>query len=174
MKKMFMAAVAVCLFSLNAYAEPFKTDIKSLPMDLSFERIKGDGARNMYIFCDLDCPHCQRTEAFLHDLDNVKIYTFVMPVPSYHPDAPRKTDAIWCSKDKVKAWQDWFDKRELPENAKDCKAPSSEVTEFANAHGIYLPAVIFDDGMTYHAEDFIHATYTADKLKSLLEEHSKE
>jgi hypothetical protein len=36
-----------------------------------------------------------------------------------------------------------------------------------------LPAVIFEDGSTYHAEDFIYATYTADKLKSLIEEHSK-
>ena len=58
-------------------------------------------------------------------------------------------------------------------DAKDCKAPSSEITEFANAHNIYLPAVVFEDGETYHAEDFIYATYTADKLKSLLDEHSK-
>lgn len=174
MKKTLVIAFAICLFYLNAWAEPFISDVKSLPMDLSFERIKGDGSRHIYIFCDLDCPHCQRTESFLHNLDNVSIHTFVMPVPSYHPDAPRKTDAIWCSENKVQAWQDWFDKLSLPKDAKDCKAPSSEVTAFANAHGIYLPAIIFEDGTTYHAEDFIYATYTADKLKSLLDEHSKE
>lgn len=172
--KLLKLAIAICFLSLNAWAEPFVSDIKTLPMDLSFERVKGNGSRQMYMFCDLDCPHCQRTEMFLHDLEDVTIHTFVMPVPSYHPDAPRKTDAIWCSADKIKAWQDWFDKHELPEDAKDCKAPSSEITEFANMHGIYLPAIIFKDGTTYHAEDFIYATYTADKLKSLLDEHSKE
>jgi len=174
MKKILMIAVAICLFSLNVWAEPFITEIKDLPMDLSFKRVKGDGTRHMYVFCDLDCPHCQRAEMFFYALDNVTIHMFVMPVPSYHPDAPRKTDAIWCSDDKVKAWQNWFDKRELPEDAKDCKAPSSEITEYANAHNIYLPAIIFEDGTTYHAEDFIYATQTSDKLSGLLDEHSKE
>jgi hypothetical protein len=36
-----------------------------------------------------------------------------------------------------------------------------------------LPAVIFEDGQTYHAEDFIYATQTFDKLNSLIDEHSK-
>lgn len=172
MKKILMIAVAICLFSLNVWAAPFKTDVKNLPMDLSFERVKGNGSRHIYVFCDLDCPHCQRAEIFFHELDNVTIHLFVMPVPSYHPDAPRKTDAIWCSADKIKAWQNWFDKRELPEDAKDCKAPSSEITEYANAHNIYLPALIFEDGSTFHAEDFIYATQTADMLRRLLDEHS--
>ena len=173
MKKILMRAVAICLISLNVWAEPFITEIKDLPMDLSFKRVNGDGTRHMYVFCDLDCPHCQRAEMFFYALDNVTIHTFVMPVPSYHPDAPRKTDAIWCSKDKVNAWQNWFDKQELPSDAKDCKAPSSEITEYANAHGIYLPAVIFEDGTTFHAEDFIYATRTSNMLGNLLDEHSK-
>ena len=73
MHKIIKIAFAICLFSLNAWAEPFITDINSLPMDLSFERVKGNGERHMYFFCDLDCPHCQRTEMFLHDLENVTI-----------------------------------------------------------------------------------------------------
>lgn len=170
--KKWQFVLAGVLVSLNAFAAPMTVDVKTLPMDLSFERVKGDGSRNMYIFCDLDCPHCQRTESFLHSLDNVKIHTFVMPVASYHPDAPRKTNAIWCSEDKVKAWQDWYDMRALPADAKDCAAPLEKIDEYAHGQGIYLPAVIFEDGTTYTAEDFIYATRTPEMLQSLLDEHS--
>jgi thiol:disulfide interchange protein DsbC len=127
----------------------------------------------MYIFCDLDCPHCQRTEKFLPFLTNVTVHTFVMPVPSYHPDAPRKTNAIWCSPDKISAWNAWFETRDLPEDAVDCEAPLSEIENYAHAVGIYLPAVIFEDGQTYHAEDFIDATQSIDRLNELLAEHSQ-
>jgi len=161
-----------CLAGFNAAAK--QIDIKTLPLELSFERIKGNGNKNVYLFCDLDCPHCQRTERILHDIDNVKIHTFVMPVASYHPDAPRKTNAIWCSKNKISAWQDWFDKGLLPEDAKDCSAPLAEIDEYAHGQGIYLPAVIFEDGKTYTAEDFIFATQDKDTLAGLIAEHSKE
>ncbi len=170
--KLWKYALANCLFAFNAIATPMTVEPDSLPMDLSFERVKGEGSRQMYLFCDLDCPHCKRTERFLHNLDNVTIHTFVMPVASYHPDAPRKTNAIWCSDDKVKAWQDWFDARALPADAKDCSAPLNEIDDYAHGQGIYLPAVIFEDGATYTAEDFIYATQTEDMLKSLLDEHS--
>lgn len=160
------------LFTSQVLATPMSIDTKTLPMDLSFERVKGKGKHDMYLFCDLDCPHCQRTEAFLHYLNDIRIHTFVMPVASYHPDAPRKTHAIWCSDDKVKAWQDWFDMRVLPIDAKDCSAPLEKIDEYAHGQGIYLPAIIFEDGTTYTAEDFIYATQTLDMLKSLLEKHS--
>lgn len=170
--KKWQFILAGTLFSLNAMATPMTVDVKSLPLDLSFERVKGDGHRNMYIFCDLDCPHCQRTERFLHGLEDVTIHTFVMPVASYHPDAPRKTNAIWCSEDKVKAWQEWYDMRALPADAKNCSAPLSDIDAYAHSQGIYLPAVIFEDGTTYTAEDFIYATQTQEQLKKLLNEHS--
>lgn len=170
--KMWKYALAGCLFAFKAVAAPMTVEPSTLPMNLSFERVKGEGSRNMYLFCDLDCPHCQRTERFLHGLDDVRIHTFVMPVASYHPDAPRKTNAIWCSKDKVKAWQEWFDMQVLPADATDCAAPLSQIDDYAHGQGIYLPAVIFEDGATYTAEDFIYATQTEDMLKSLLDEHS--
>jgi thiol:disulfide interchange protein DsbC len=168
----FLAALTV-LWAGAATAEPFTTDVSTLPMQYAFKRTYGDGSRNIYIFCDLDCPHCQRTESFMPALNNVTVYEFVMPVPSYHPDAPRKTNAIWCSEDKVAAWNAWFATRDLPADAKDCRAPLTEINDYAHANNIFLPAVIFEDGQTYHAEDFIYATQTFDKLNSLIDEHSK-
>jgi thiol:disulfide interchange protein DsbC len=170
---MLFAALLGVLWTGGALAEPFTTDTDTLPMNLSFARTYGNGSRPVYIFCDLDCPHCQRTERLLPELKDVTVYEFVMPVPSYHPDAPRKTNAIWCSKDKVAAWNEWFATYTLPEDATDCQAPLAEIESYAHAHNIFLPAVIFEDGTTYHAEDFIEATQTAESLNNLVDAHSK-
>src|SRR6266571_7799612 len=34
----------------------------SLPLDLAFKRVKGDGTRKLVIFADADCPYCKRLE----------------------------------------------------------------------------------------------------------------
>jgi thiol:disulfide interchange protein DsbC len=170
--KMLFLALGL-LWASQASAEPFQTDIKTLPLQYSFERTYGNGATNIYIFCDLDCPHCQRTESFLPSLKDVTVHMFVMPVASYHPDAPRKTNAIWCSSDKIAAWNDWFATRSLPQDAVNCQAPLAEIDTYAHANGIFLPAVIFEDGQTYHAEDFIYATQTLEQFNRLIAEHSK-
>lgn len=162
----------ISLFSFSAFANKLNIDTKSLPMDLSFSRKRGNGSRNIYLFCDLECPHCIRTEKFFNQLDDINIHTFVFPVASYHPDAPRKTNAVWCSGDKAKAWQSWFDKGELPSNPNNCKAPLAEIDQFAHSHNIELPVIIFEDGTGYHAEDFIYATLSLDKLRELIDDHS--
>src|SRR4029434_238610 len=46
----------------------------SLPFDLAFKRVKGNGARKLAIFSDPDCPYCARLEQELRAIDNVTIY----------------------------------------------------------------------------------------------------
>lgn len=157
----------------NVFSDQLYIDTEILPMELSFQRVKGDGSKNIYIFCDVDCPHCARAEKNLKELDNITINTFVLPVPSYHPDAPRKTDAIWCSEDKAKSWQEWFDNGVLPEDAENCKSPWKDVESYAHKNNITLPAIIFEDGSTYHAEDFIKVISNAKTFKTFIDFSSK-
>lgn len=164
--------ILISLFTFQVFSNKLHIDPKSLPMDLSFQRTKGNGSKHVYLFCDLDCPHCIRTERLFNSINDITIHMFVFPVPSYHPDAPRKTNAIWCSEDKAKAWQAWFDNGELPNNKENCKAPLKEIEKFAHDHQIELPIIIFEDGTGFHAEDFIQATINLNQLKKLINEHS--
>src|SRR5262252_6316819 len=52
----------------------------SLPFNLAFKRVKGDGSRKLAIFADADCPFCKRLEADVKKLNDVTIYTFLFPI----------------------------------------------------------------------------------------------
>ncbi len=65
--------ILLFIISLNKdiYANKLHIDIKSLPMNLSFERTRGDSSRNIYIFCDVDCPYCVRAEKLFNEINNI-------------------------------------------------------------------------------------------------------
>ena len=54
-----------------------RVDIATLPLELAFKRVKGNGQRKLYVFSDADCPYCARLEQELKSIDNVTIYTFL-------------------------------------------------------------------------------------------------
>jgi thiol:disulfide interchange protein DsbC len=119
----------------------------SLPLELSFKRVKGNGERKLAIFSDADCPFCARLEQELKNVDNVTIYTFLFPIDQLHPDAARKSKIIWCSPDKVKAWNEFFATGKLPDNDGNCDNPVAAT----NALGAKLkvqatPTLVFADG----------------------------
>jgi thiol:disulfide interchange protein DsbC len=119
----------------------------SLPLHLAFKRVKGNGERKLAIFSDADCPFCARLEQELKSVDNVTIYTFLYPIDSLHPDAARKSRAIWCAPDKVKAWDEFYASGAVPDNKGDCDNPVAAT----NALGAKLrvqatPTLIFADG----------------------------
>jgi thiol:disulfide interchange protein DsbC len=119
----------------------------SLPLELSFTRVKGNGERKVAIFSDADCPYCARLEQELKSIDNVTIYTFLFPIDQLHPDSARKSRAIWCSTDKAKAWDEFFASGAVPDNKGDCDNP----VVATNALGAKLkvtatPTLVFADG----------------------------
>ncbi len=119
----------------------------TLPLDLAFKRVKGNGQRKMAIFSDADCPFCAKLEDELKAVDNVTIYTFLFPIDALHPDSARKSKMIWCSSDRVKAWDDFFASGRLPDNNGECDNP----VEATNALGKKLhvqatPTLVFADG----------------------------
>ncbi|HEY8623205.1 MAG TPA: DsbC family protein [Casimicrobiaceae bacterium] len=119
----------------------------SLPLELAIKKVKGDGSRKLAIFSDADCPYCKRLEAEMKGLDNVTIYTFLFPIDQLHPDSAHKSAMIWCSPDRIKAWDEWFDTGKLPDNKGDCATPIAQTALLGQKYHVNAtPTLVFADG----------------------------
>ena len=119
----------------------------SLPLNLAFKRVKGNGQRKFAIFSDADCPYCAKLEKEMKDIDNVTIYTFLYPIDQLHPDSARKSRIIWCAPDKVKAWDAFFESGTLPKNNGDCDNPLAATSALGQKMRVTAtPTLIFADG----------------------------
>jgi thiol:disulfide interchange protein DsbC len=57
-------------------------------------------------------------------MNDVTIYTFLWPILS--ADSMDKAKAIWCSKDRAKAWEDFMLKGIVPAGRRDCDTSAIE------------------------------------------------
>jgi thiol:disulfide interchange protein DsbC len=118
-----------------------------LPLDLAFKRVKGKGERKLAVFSDPDCPFCKRIEGDLAKLDNVTIYMFLYPIEGLHPGAPEVAKRIWCSTDKIKAWDDYMVNKVRPSAAPTCDNPVDKIVEYGRKKNINgTPTLIFANG----------------------------
>ena len=119
----------------------------SLPLNLAFKRVKGNGTRRLAIFSDADCPYCKRIESEIKQLDDVTIYTFLYPIDQLHPDAARKSTLIWCAPDRARAWDEYFASGKLPDNDGKCATPIGETARLGERmHVSATPTLVFADG----------------------------
>ncbi len=125
-----------------------KVDFNSLPLEQAIKVVKGNGSRKLVVFSDVDCPYCKRLEQNeLSNITDVTIYTFLYPLQQLHPDAEAKSRSIWCSSNRVKAWQDWILKGQLPISTGNCEVPLEKVGELARNIGVTsTPTLIFANG----------------------------
>jgi thiol:disulfide interchange protein DsbC len=135
----------------------------SLPFSQAIKIVKGDGSRKLAVFSDPDCPYCKRFETELTKVDNVTIYTFLMPIQSLHPGALNVAKQIWCEKDRVDAWHDYMLKGEKPKAAAACNNPVDENVALGNRLKVSgTPTLIFENGQR------VPGMVPADKLEALL------
>lgn len=128
---------------LKSLAFPFE----QLPFDLAIKKVKGNGSRKVAIFSDPDCPYCKSLEQSFTKLDNVTIYIFLYPLEQLHPKAPEVARAIWCSPDRVKAWDDYMLKRIAPKVAGTCDNPVEKIVAYGQSKKINgTPTIFFADG----------------------------
>ena len=120
----------------------------SLPLAWAVKRVKGNGARKLAIFEDPDCPYCKTLEQELKAIDNLTIYVFLFPIDELHPAAAEKSRAVWCAKDRVKAWDEVMRTGVVaPAPGTDCDNPIAKIAGFANQHRISsTPTLILTDG----------------------------
>ncbi len=97
-----------------------KIDFASLPLKDAIKTVHGNGRRVIVSFEDPNCGFCKRFAKELQQMKDVTIYTFLYPILS--PDSTTKSTAIWCAKDRSKAWDDWMTGGQLPQEA-NCKTP---------------------------------------------------
>jgi thiol:disulfide interchange protein DsbC len=125
-----------------------RIDFSSLPLEQAIKVVKGNGSRKLVVFSDVDCPYCKRLEQNeLSNITDVTVYTFLYPLEQLHPNAVAKSKSIWCSSNRVKAWEDWIMRNQLPKAAGNCEVPIEKVEELAKKIGITsTPTLIFADG----------------------------
>jgi len=78
-------------------------DWNTLPLNNALKTVKGNGARKLVVFSDVDCPYCRKFEAELDKVDNITVYTFLYPIEGLHPKAIQASKQIWCAPDRNKA-----------------------------------------------------------------------
>ncbi len=122
-----------------------KLDTKALPTEDAIKEVRGTGKGVLYVFSDPDCPYCKQLENNLAGVTDVTIYTFLFPIAQLHPDAKRKAEGVWCSKDRAKAWSDLMKKGTV--NPAGCDTPIERNVALAEQMGISgTPTIIFADG----------------------------
>lgn len=92
--------------------------------ELAVKRVKGSGKRVIYTFEDPNCSYCKLLQKELAKVNDVTIYTFLWPILS--ADSIDKSKAIWCSKDRAKAWDDFMLKGVAPAGKRDCDTTALE------------------------------------------------
>ncbi|TCT07293.1 DsbC family protein [Paralcaligenes ureilyticus] len=121
-----------------------KVSFASLPLDLAIKQVKGTGAHKMAVFEDPNCVYCKQLHHTLKDIDNVTVYTFLLPILT--PDSAIKARDVWCAKDQAGAWTDWMVNGKVPAQAQ-CDTPTKQILALGKKLMIQgTPAIFFADG----------------------------
>jgi thiol:disulfide interchange protein DsbC len=113
--------------------------------DSAIKMVRGNGKRVLYTFEDPNCGYCRKLYSELDKMTDITVYTFLYPVLS--PDSADKSRAIWCSKDRAKAWEQVMIKGALTEQAKPCEAPLEKNARLAQRFNISgTPAIYLANG----------------------------
>ena len=117
----------------------------ALPLKDAFTIVRGTGKRKLAVFEDPNCGYCKRFERDLQKVDNVTIHMFLYPILS--ADSTEKSKNIWCTKDRVKAWQDWMVRDKAAATASCDISAIERNVEIGRKHKITgTPTLIFADG----------------------------
>ena len=114
----------------------------------AIKTVRGNGSRQLAVFSDPNCGYCKRLEKSMQQLDNVTIYTYLIPILS--SDSTQKSKQIWCAADPYKAYIDWMINGINPSGKGDCATPLDKNLAFAKTYGITgTPTLFFTDGSRF-------------------------
>lgn len=103
-----------------------KVDAAVLPRDLALRQVRGKGTRVLYSFADPQCGYCKQLEQAIQELDDVTVFTFVMPLLGQ--ESRRMAVAIACAADPAAAWSNLMLKGQPPTPATSDTAAATAAT----------------------------------------------
>jgi thiol:disulfide interchange protein DsbC len=110
-------------------------ELDRLPLEDAIKQVRGNGELTLVSFEDPNCLYCIKLDRNLSRLDNITLYTFLIPLLS--EDSITKSRRIWCDSDPAAAWNDWMLKRQMPPGAGDCDTTALDRNlEFGEKAGI--------------------------------------
>ncbi|WP_373684970.1 DsbC family protein [Acinetobacter sp. YH12136] len=137
-------------------------DWKKLPLQDAIKSVRGTGKRQIAIFSDPNCPYCKQLEAELKKLDNITIYTFILPLKAQSV-APSKQ--VYCEKNPALAWENLITKAQLPTSQSSGANPVERNMALAHRLGINgTPAIIFSNGFK------VMGAYPAAQIEQIFKE----
>ena len=124
-----------------------KVNFADLPLEDAIVEVRGTGKNKVVVFNDIDCPFCRRLEAEFAKLNDLTIYTLLMPVDGLHPEAKVKSTRVWCSKDRTAAWLAVMRENKPAPETQPCDTPIERTLELAHKLGFSgTPTLIFPNG----------------------------
>ena len=124
----------------------FAVDFSKLPLELAVKKVKGNGSRKMAYFTDPNCGWCKKLEHEMLNVTDVTLYLFLATYIGGE-DSAQKAQAIWCSEDRAKAWDDLMINGVKPAPGK-CDTPTSKVMALGEKLKVNgTPALIFANGV---------------------------
>jgi len=105
----------------------------TLPFDSAITTVRGSGRRKIAVFSDPNCPFCKKFEKDLALLDDITVHIFLYPV--IKPQSVEQTKAVWCSKNRAKAWDDLMLRDIQPTAKPDCDTPVEKLVALGHSLG---------------------------------------
>lgn len=108
-------------------AELADKKLSKLPYGNAIKHVRGNGKNILVTFEDPNCGYCKKLWKELKQVNNVTIYTFMIPILS--DDSAEKSKAIWCAGDRNKSWSDWMTGNVVPVAAAGAKCDAETVLD---------------------------------------------
>jgi len=121
-----------------------KVDFDQLPLTDAIKTVRGNGQRKVAVFSDPACSFCRRLEPELAGIDDITVYTFLVPF-----QGSAKPIAIWCAADRAQAWQRYMldGDATLPSQGPACEHPVERNLALAHRLGVQgTPTLFWADG----------------------------
>ncbi len=118
--------------------------LDKLPLADAIKTVRGNGQGQVVVFSDPGCGYCKQLEPELAQIDNVTVYTFLLPF-----QGEARPIAIWCATDRAEAWQRYMLQGDATtlNTAAICEHPVGRNLVLAQRLGVQAtPTLVWADG----------------------------
>ncbi|MGO8942846.1 MAG: DsbC family protein [Syntrophobacteraceae bacterium] len=128
MKKIILFALMLALFAFPGALfagdpprneEVKRVDVSKLPLKDAIRIKRGNGAKELIMFTDVDCPFCRSAHEWLKSQTNYTLYIFFHPL-NIHKHSHDKSVQILCSKNRIAALNNALSRKDI--GSQTCEA----------------------------------------------------